>query len=301
MIKRTIYIGNPAYLSLYDRQMVMRKADEGGSEKTYSFPIEDLGFVVLDHQQITITHGLIDALLDAKCSVVACSRSHIPTGLMLPLSATTLQSERFRAQISSSLPLKKQMWKQTIEKKIENQCEVLRRWRQAETGCMEAWARQVKSGDSDNLEGRAAVYYWRNLFDPLFEFKRDRDGAFPNNFLNYGYAMLRAIVARALVCAGLLPTLGIHHHNRYNAYCLADDIMEPYRPIVDDLVLGIIKRYPGIEDLTKEIKASFLSLPVIDVKISGGKRPLMLAASETAMSVFRCFSGEGRKIVYPDA
>ncbi len=301
MIKRTIYIGNPAYLHLSDCQMVLRKENDDGTKAEHRFPIEDLGFVVLDHPQITISHGLIDALLEAKCSLITCSKSHLPTGLHLPLSATTLQSERFRTQISSSLPLRKQMWKQTIEAKISNQSAVLLRWRQAETGCMDAWAQQVKSGDPDNLEGRAAVYYWRNLFDPVFDFKRDPDGAFPNNFLNYGYAVLRAIIARSLVCAGLLPTLGIHHHNRYNAYCLADDIMEPYRPIVDDLVLEIIDRYPGVTDLNKTIKAALLSLPVRDVKMSSGRHPLMVAAADTAVSVYKCFAGETRKIAYPKA
>lgn len=301
MIKRTIYIGNPAYLHLSDCQMVFRKENDDGSKAEYRFPIEDLGFVVLDHPQITISHGLIDALLEAKCSLITCSKSHLPTGLHLPLSATTLQNERFRVQITSTLPLRKQMWKQTIETKIANQSAILSRWCHVETGCLDAWAKQVKSGDPDNLEGRAAVYYWRNLFDNVYDFKRDPDGAFPNNFLNYGYAILRAIIARALVCAGLLPTLGIHHHNRYNAYCLADDIMEPYRPIVDDLVLETIAKYPDVEVLNRDIKASLLSLPVRDVKMCSGRHPLMVAASETAISVFKCFAGETHKISYPQA
>ena len=225
----------------------------------------------------------------------------MPAGLLLPLSGNTIQQERFTDQINSSLPLRKQLWQQTIKAKIENQAAVLRKHTSAESKCMNVWASDVKSGDSDNLEGRAAAYYWKNLFVPYIDkFVRGREAAPPNNLLNYGYAILRALIARALVSSGLLPTLGIHHHNRYNAYCLADDIMEPYRPYVDELVLSIVKSGQDHEELTKDLKAQLLSIPTIDVQISGKRSPLMIAASTTTASLAKCFGGEIRKIIYPE-
>lgn len=157
----------------------------------------------------------------------------------------------------------------------------------------------MKSGDSNNLEARAAAYYWKNLFQ-IEGFTRDRDGIPPNNLLNYGYAILRAVVARGLVVSGLLPTLGIHHHNRYNAYCLADDVMEPYRPYVDRLVCGMIKQGVDYTELTKELKAQLLTIPVLETHIAGKRSPLMVAVGQTTASLYKCFSGELRKISYPE-
>ena len=163
------------------------------------------------------------------------------------------------------------------------------------------WADEVRSGDADNVEARAAAYYWRNIFPRIEGFTRDRDGIPPNNLLNYGYAILRAVVARSLVISGLLPTLGIHHHNRYNAYCLADDIMEPYRPYVDELVVGLMNDSDSLGySLSKEIKARLLSIPTIEVILEGKRSPLMVAVGQTTASLFKCFNGEGRKIVYPE-
>jgi CRISPR-associated protein Cas1 len=226
----------------------------------------------------------------------------MPSGLILPLCGNTTQSERFRNQIDASLPLKKQLWQQTIQAKISNQASVLSACRGVEIGCMRVWARDVRSGDPDNFEGRAAAYYWRCMFGEHIEgFTRDRDGVPPNNALNYGYAILRAIVARALVSSGMLPTLGIHHHNRYNAYCLADDIMEPYRPYVDEYIVQIIGRL-GMppEELTKAWKAELLLIPTLDVVISGKKSPLMVGVTQTTASLYKCFSGELRKVAYPE-
>jgi CRISPR-associated protein Cas1 len=219
----------------------------------------------------------------------------MPVGLMLPLCGNTTQNERFRDQLDASQPLKKQMWQQTVQAKIENQAAILKACRGAEVRNMLKWVDEVRSGDVDNMEARAAAYYWSNLFK---EFKRDREGEPPNNLLNYGYAVLRAVIARALVSSGLLPTLGIHHHNRYNAYCLADDIMEPYRPYVDKLVFEMFDS--GIVELDKEAKAKLLSIPVLDVSIDGQRSPLMVAASHTASSLYKCFSGESRKITFPE-
>lgn len=297
MIKQTLYFGNPAYLSLKDRQLVIRLPD---NNQSVTRPIEDIGVVVIDNKQITFTSGLIEALLGNNCALITCDSSHLPVGLMLPLCGNATQSERFRHQLSASLPLKKQLWQQTISQKIANQAQVLKECFGVEVGNMLSWSKNVKSGDSDNLEARAAAYYWRNMFDDEDVFIRDREGEPPNNLLNYGYAILRAIVARGLVGSGLLPTLGIHHHNRYNAYCLADDIMEPYRPYVDELVVNIRKEFDNTDFLDKEIKKRLLSIPTIEVRINNHRRPLMVAVTETTASLYKCFTGELRKIAYPE-
>ena len=308
MIKRTLYFGNPAYLSVKHAQLEIRLPEvEKNNTLPESFkasavkqvPIEDIGVVVLDNRQITITQGALSELLDNNVAVISCDEHRMPVGLMLPLAGNTTQSERFRHQIEASLPLKKQLWQQTIQAKITNQSAVLLQQRGLECGNMEAWIKQVKSGDSDNLEGRAAAFYWQNLFGDIEGFHRDREGVAPNNLLNYGYAILRAVVARSLVGSGLLPTLGIHHHNRYNAYCLADDIMEPYRPFVDKLVVEIVDSGIDVSKLTTEIKSKLLSIPVLDVVINGRRSPLMIAVATTTASLYKCYSGEIRKIAYP--
>lgn len=310
MIKKTLCFTNPAYLSLKDNQLLLRlpeveKEDSlpEGFKKTAerSIPIEDIGVVMLDNRWITITSGLLDALLDNNCAVITCNSKSLPVGLLLPLQGNTVQNERFRKQINASLPLKKQLWQQTMRQKILNQESVLRRNTTKETRCMRVWANNIKSGDSENMESRAAVYYWQNLFaEDINHFVRDREGVPPNNLLNYGYAILRAVVARALVSSGMLPTLGIHHHNKYNAYCLADDIMEPYRPYVDELVIKIMNQHDDYSELTKEIKMELLGIPTIDTVIEGVRSPLMIAVSQTTASLYKCFNGELRKISYPE-
>lgn len=296
MIKRTLHFGNPAYLSLKNKQMVVRLPEVESVSKT--IPIEDIGVVVLDHRQITLTSGLLDALLEQNVAVITCNASSMPIGLQLPLSGNTIQNERFRDQLNASLPLRKQLWKQTIEQKILNQASVLESITKTEHPNMKIWAGQIKSGDSENLEGRAAAYYWKNIFENIPHFVRGQHEAPPNQLLNYGYAILRAIIARALVSSGLLPTLGIHHHNRYNAYCLADDIMEPYRPYVDQIVARFV-RLGNYDTLTKDHKIALLQIPVVDVLIDEHRSPLMVAATTTAASLVKCFSGEARRISYP--
>lgn len=295
MIKRTLYFGQAAYLSLRDGQLLVRLPAEEGSR---SIPIEDIGVLILDHQQISITHGLMNALEAHKCALITCSASHMPSGLFLPLDAHSLQSERFQTQIEATLPLKKQLWQQTVRMKIQNQARVLEEVYAQPQANMLAWVKQVRSGDPDNLEARAAAYYWANLFPSLPKFTREREESAPNALLNYGYALLRAVVARSLVSVGLLPTLGIHHHNRYNAYCLADDIMEPYRPYVDKFVQETYEReYP--ESLTKDIKHRLLTIMEQDVVIDGITHPLSIATSLTASSLVRCFEGSSKQIDYP--
>lgn len=308
MIKKTLYFGNPAYLSLRDAQLVIKLPeivnnktlpDSFKQENEIKKPIEDIGVVVLDNKQITITSGLLEALLENNSAVITCDNKSMPTGLMLPLAGNTTQSERFRHQIEASLPLKKQLWQQTIKAKIENQAAILKKYTNIEVRCMNIWAADVKSGDTENMEARAAAYYWKNLF-PIDNFTRDREGVAPNNLLNYGYAILRAVVARSLVASGLLPTLGIHHHNRYNSYCLTDDIMEPYRPYVDELVYKIIVSGADYNTLSRELKAELLTIPTLDVVINGKRSPLMIAVGQTTASLYKCFSGELRKICYPE-
>ena len=308
MIKKTLYFGNPAYLSLRDAQLVIKLPEvvknntlpEHFKQKVeVTKPIEDIGVLVLDNKQITVTSGVLEALLENNCAVITCDSKSMPVGLMLPLYGNTTQNERFRHQLDASLPLKKQLWQQTIKVKIENQAAVLKKYAGSEIRCMKVWASEVKSGDSENMEARAAAYYWKNLFS-IDGFTRDREGIPPNNLLNYGYAILRAIVARGLVSSGLLPTLGVHHHNRYNAYCLADDIMEPYRPYVDELVCQIVESGMEYEVLTKEIKGRLLTIPTLEVTISGKRSPLMVAVGQTTASLYKCFSGELRKISYPE-
>lgn len=300
MIKKTLFFGNPAYLSVKNSQLVVKRTDsETQQDVVRTVPIEDIGVVVLEDRQITITNVALDALLQNNCAVITCDEKHMPAGMLLPLEGNTIQSERFANQIDASLPLKKQLWQQTVQAKIRNQASVLKSLSGVEVGCMLAWANDVKSGDSDNLEGRAAAYYWKNIFPSLPGFTRDREGEMPNNLLNYGYAIVRAVIARALVASGLLPTLGIHHHNRYNAYCLADDIMEPYRPYVDELVINIMRSDIDYGELTPELKKQLLGLPVTEVMIGGQRSPLMVAASQTTASLCKCYSGELRKMAYP--
>lgn len=313
MIKRTLCFTSPAYLSLKDGQLLIKLPEVERSnlpermkkDSTRTIPVEDIGVVVLDNRQITLTHGLLEALLENNCAVVTCDSRGMPVGLMLPLCGNTLQSERFAKQIEASLPLKKQLWQQTVKAKIDNQAAVLKNVTEVETGCMSRWSADVRSGDPDNLEGRAAAYYWKNVFSNITEldnFTRGRDGMPPNNLLNYGYAILRAVIARSLVSAGLLPTLGIHHHNRYNAYCLADDIMEPYRPYVDRLVYDMVAEHATEEysEMTRELKMKLLSIPTLEVTVNGRRSPLMIAATQTAASLCKCFNGELRRIAYPE-
>jgi CRISPR-associated endonuclease Cas1 len=294
MIKRTLYFGNPAYLSLKLGQLIvcMPKIE---IEKT--IPIEDIGVIVLDNGQITLTHSLLTHLLENNVALITCNNSHHPIGLQLCLDGNTIQSERFQNQITATEALKKNLWQQTIQCKIHNQAMLLQE-RGISNKNMLQWSKDTLSGDSHNHEARAAAYYWQNIFPDDNSFRRERFGEYPNNFFNYAYALLRAITARSLVASGLLPTLGIHHCNRYNAYCLADDIMEPYRPFADKLVLEAMY-FCTQREITKEIKTRLLSLPIIDVKINQRQSPMQIALQETTASLTQCFEQKRRKIIYP--
>lgn len=261
-------------------------------------PIEDIGILILEHQQITITHYLLDKLVSNNAAVVTCNETHHPSSMLLALEGNTVQSERFRAQIEATEPLKKQLWQQTVKAKITNQAALLQQW-SINNNYLKTAAQSVKSGDADNNEAKAAAYYWSHLFPDAWQFFRKREGPPPNNLLNYGYAILRATMARAIVGAGLLPTFGIFHRSRYNAYCLADDMMEPYRPFVDMIVRKIVDKTSAVETLTQELKVQLLALPTMDVLLNDETSPLMIATQRTAASLAKCFTGEQRKILYP--
>src|SRR5690606_15886018 len=279
MLKRTIYIGNAAYLKFKDNQLIIEEAPT--KEIKGSVPIEDMGFLVLDHYQITLSHQLIIALQHNNVAIISCTENHLPLGLMLPMSGHVEHSERLKYQINCSEPLRKQLWKQTVEAKIFQQKELLRNYHLPYEP-MTQYLQDVKSGDATNMEGIAAQYYWKQLFT---DFTRDRKGDAPNNFLNFGYAILRSMVARALVSSGLHPTIGIFHRNKYNAYCLADDIMEPYRPYVDRLVVEWMQKYPDSYHLDRAAKAHLLQIATLDVYINGLQRPLLVALSITTSSL----------------
>ena len=297
MIKRTLYFGSGAYLSVKDSQLVVQLAEDTTNTKK-TMPIEDIGVVILDNPQITITQRVLVQLLENNVAVITCNQFHHPIGLQLCLDSNTLQSERFQTQINASESLRKNLWQQTIVSKIYNQAMVLKEF-DVPVRNMITWSNSVFSGDSKNHEARAAAYYWKNLLESHDNFKRERFGEYPNNFFNYAYAILRAITARSLVASGLLPTLGIHHKNRYNSYCLADDIMEPYRPFADKLIIDIIRKYPQEETLATQIKQEILKLPIIDVEINKKTSPLQIAMQETTSSLAQCYNSTRRKIKYP--
>ena len=296
MIKRTLFFSNPAYLSTRHEQLVVKYPKD--EKPTKEVPVEDLGFVVLEHPQITLTNSLMMKLVQNKTAIITCDKQHLPCSILQPLVGHSEQAERYSKQLNASLPLKKQLWQQTVISKIYNQARHLE-CRQKNALKLDNWAKKVKSGDSDNHEAVSAAYYFQNLFD-INGFSRYQHGIPPNNLLNYGYAILRAIVARALISSGLLPAVGIFHHNKYNAFALADDIMEPYRPYVDAVVFDIVETGANIEDLNLKIKSELLQIPALDVWIDGKWSPLMNAVSRTTASLYACFEGSLRKVLYPE-
>lgn len=293
MLKRTIYIGNPAYLKIKDLQMLV--IDPSSKISKGTIPLEDIALLVLDHYQITLSHQLLIALQGNNVVVISCDAHHLPFAMTQPLYGHSEFSERIQCQLAVSEPLKKQLWKQTVEQKIRNQQGLLTLLDKPYAS-MDSYKNAVKSGDSTNMEGIAAQYFWKHLFD---DFSRGRHGTAPNAMLNYGYAILRSIIARGLVSSGLLPVLGIFHHNKYNPYCLADDIMEPYRPFVDKMVYNYIQANGTTEELSKEQRSYLLQIATQDVLIDGQVRPLMVAISTTTASLYKCYAGELRQIKYP--
>lgn len=295
MLKRTIVIQSPSFLSKKDNQLVVQQTDTG---EEHSVPIEDIGVLLLEHYQITVTSALLAALCEAKAVVVPCRTNKLPAGLLLPIEGHHLQQSVMEAQLAVKKPVLKRAWQQLIRAKILNQAWLLE-LENVNTDPMIRWAKSVNSGDTKNLEARAARFYWQELFTPIDDFTRDPEGDPPNNLLNYGYAILRSVVARSVVGAGLHPTLGVKHQNQYNAFCLADDLMEPYRPWVDRIVREIVGHRDDYFTLNKPIKEALLQVPVLDVMIEGERRPLMIATQQTAVSLVKLYQGEGKTLALP--
>ncbi|MCI2228511.1 type II CRISPR-associated endonuclease Cas1 [Polaribacter sp. MSW13] len=291
MIKRTLFFQNKCALTTKLEQLVI--TNRQSTVKTV--PIEDIGFLVIENQETYISIPAISKLTQNNVSVIFCDDKHMPQSMLLNLNNHHIQQQLFTNQINASEPLKKQLWQQIIKHKIQNQAILLNKQGINSTP-LNHYKSKILSGDSDNREAVAAAYYWKNIFD--FNFIRERNGVYPNLFLNYGYIVLRAAVARALSGSGLLNTLGIHHHNKYNAFCLADDVMEPYRPLIDAKVLEIIKKYDE-HDLITPIKLELLSVLTQTVYFQDKKSPLMVALSRTTSSLQQCFAGKSRKILYP--
>jgi CRISPR-associated protein Cas1 len=295
MIKRTILVENKSSITTKNQQLVLKS-----EVRENAIPIEDIGFLVLDHAEIYLSIPAMNLIVENNTAIIICGSNHLPNGMFLNLNSHHIQQEIFKNQIEASIPLKKQLWQQTIIEKIKNQGELLEKITKNKN-TFEFLASKVLSGDTTNMEGVAAQQYWKNFPLPNHEkdgIKRERYGDYPNNFLNYGYAILRAATARALSGSGLLNTLGIHHKSKYNAFALADDIMEPFRPIVDEKVFDIMKRYQE-QELNTAIKAELLQMLTQTVYFKDEKSPLMVGLQKTASSLQQCFTGDRKKIKYP--
>lgn len=292
MLKRTLFFSTPFCLKLRDNQMIIHTKEAPDMQK--SVPVEDIGVVVLEHPQTSVSLPLLSALSDNNAAVIFCGDNRLPNAMLMNLDSNRTQGESYRAQLDASEPLKKSLWKQIVEAKIRNQAALLRKLGK-EGDRLKPYYRNVKSGDTDNREGIAAKIYWTELFGR--NFIRDREGAEPNNLLNYGYTILRAAVARSLMGSGLFPALGIFHRNRYNAFPLADDPMEPYRPYVDALVYKLYTQ--GASQLTKEVKGELLRILFADTRFDKVLRPLDVGLTFTSASLAKCFAGTQKRIAYP--
>ena len=292
MIKQTLMFSSPVYLSLKDRQMVITFKD---NQDTVTRPIEDIGFVVVENPQVSISVPLLNELADNNVSVVFCDKKQMPKTMLMTLEGNTTQQESYKYQIGASVPTKKNIWKQLVESKIKNQALLLNKVGKS-GDVLRQYYMNVKSGDTDNREGAAAREYWSRLFDD--DFRRERDGLPPNNLLNYGYTILRAAVARALIGSGLYPAFGVFHRNRYNAFPLADDVMEPYRPFVDETVYHLYYD-EAINELDNQSKGKLLRVLFSDVSMGNLMRPLENALSLTTASLLRMFKGETDRLSLP--
>ena len=295
MIARTLSFSSPGRLTAKDAQLVY----EGEDGVKRSFPIEDLGFVILETGLMTVSSHCIRQLADANVALVVCDETHTPSAQMLPFAAHTTTQETVAAQLSATAAVQGRLWRQVVRAKILNQSELLRRLGLDASRRLRTMADEVKNYDAENVEAQAARIYFRALApDP--DFVRSREGPWPNIALNYGYGVLRAAVARALVGSGLTCFRGIHHHNRYNAFCLADDMMEPYRPFVDQYVFGRIPPFDvKSEELTREMKARLLQTLTCDVRTGELKRPLMVALTYTTASLAKYYLGKADSLVLP--
>lgn len=294
MISRTLCFASSGRLSLRLCQLVWDGAD--GVQKT--IPVEDIGFVILESEKIEITSAALQFLADANVAVVICDKAHMPAAQTLSYSAHTTTAETVKAQLSASDAVNGRLWKKICSAKIDNQATLMERLGYGNYRRLKTLASKVKNGDPQNCEAQAARIYFQTLGPEGFT--RDRDGTWPNNALNYGYAILRAATARALVGSGLLCIKGIHHHNRYNNFALADDVMEPYRVFVDQYIFGKVRPFdvPSIE-LTREMKARLLQMLTCDVSLGEYKRPLMIALTYTSASLAKYYKGETNTLLLP--
>ncbi len=292
MIKQTLFFSSPVSLSLKYNQVVISLEE---SEETVTRPIEDIGVVMVENQMVRITIPLLNALAENNVAVIFCDGKCMPSSMLMPLESNATQQEVYRIQAEASLPTKKRIWKEIIECKIRNQAALL-----AILGCdgsaLKPYWSNVLSGDSDNREGAAAKIYWKQMYGQQFVRDRNKDGI--NSLLNYGYAILRAAVARALLGSGLYPGFGLFHRSRYNAFPLADDVMEPYRPFVDYVVDDILKA-SSEPALDKHTKQSLLRVLTGDVKMNGQTRPLQIALSATTASLVRALKDKNESVLYP--
>lgn len=292
MIKQTLMFTSPVSLALKDQQIVITFKD---NKDTVTRPIEDIGFVVIENPQVSISVPLLNELADNNVSVIFCDKKQMPRTMLMTLEGNTTQQESYKYQLEASAPMKKNVWKQLVECKIRNQA-LLLNMLEKDGDVLKPYYMNVKSGDTDNREGAAAREYWSRMF--YDGFKREREGAPPNNLLNYGYTILRSAVARALIGSGLYPAFGVFHRNRYNAFPLADDVMEPYRPFVDEIVYHLY--YDGaVSELDSQSKGKLLRVLFSDVKMGKVTRPLENALSLTTASLLRMYKGETDKLSLP--
>jgi len=296
MIRKTVEFSTPGTrLSVTHRQLLVERPNH---PKT-TLPIEDLGVVIVDDARATYTQAVFLELLAAGATVMVTGRDHLPAGMMLPLDAHHVQTERHNAQVEASEPVKKRTWQALVRAKISQQAAVLAHFT-GDHGGLVPMSRRVRSGDPNNLEAQAAQRYWPRLFGR--EFRRDRDADGVNALLNYGYAVVRAATARAIVASGLIPSLGVFHRNRGNPFCLADDLLEPYRPYVDWRAKLLVDEHegtaPNLSDQTT--RAALLSLFNEMVLVSGRRMPLLLALNASAASLCRALTGGDRALALPN-
>jgi CRISPR-associated protein Cas1 len=295
MTDRIIDISSdPARLHVRHDQLVIEA--EGKPEATA--PLSEIAALVVSNPRVSYSHTVLSGL-SAHCgALVVCDEKHLPIGMMLPLAGHFVQAERFEAQANAALPVKKNLWKQIVTAKVNAQGRVLADLRGSDSGLFDL-ARRVKSGDSENIEAQASRRYWGKLFNDE-KFRRDRDKDDQNRQLNYGYAVLRAIVARAICGAGLHPSMGVHHHNRYDTFCLADDLMEPFRPLVDRAVVKLVNERGKECPMDKECKAALINPLLTRFDLEGEQRTLFDIAARSASSLAQVFLGKAQKLALPE-
>ena len=291
-MRRILEITSPARLSVRHRQLVIARPEAPPAQ----VPLEDIGMVIVDHPAASYSQAVFTGLAAHGGALVLCGPRHQPAGTFLPLAGHALTTERQALQLTVAKPLKKRLWKAVVQAKIRQQGRVLEHLTLRDAGLLEL-AKRVRSGDPDNLEAQAAQRYWPALFGR--DFRRRRDGPPPNHLLNYGYAVLRAAMARALVGGGLLPTVGIHHHRRDNPFCLADDLMEPFRPFVDLRVARLAPAGGWPEDLDRDAKAAVLGAFTEWVPLGGLYRPLSLALHHSVSGLVNSFAARRDALVLP--